>query len=114
MFAEVLQQVMVCELDEQLGYEKGERKSDSDAVNTERNYRNGYSKKTVKTQLGEAEINVPRDRKGSLLKSYTIQGGLRKAISFLCQKLGRKLEHSFHILRISSRDSEDNIYDEYH
>lgn len=64
MFAEVLQQVMVCELDDQLGYEKSERMSESDSENKERNYRNGYSKKTVKTQLGEVEINVPRDRKG--------------------------------------------------
>lgn len=45
MFAEVLQQVMVCELDDQLGYEKSERKSHSDGENNERNYRNGYSKK---------------------------------------------------------------------
>ena len=29
------------------------------------NYRNGYTKKTVKTQLGEVEIRVPRDRNGS-------------------------------------------------
>ena len=64
MFAEVLQQVMVCELDEQLGYEKSKRTSESEVENAERNYRNGYSKKTVKTQLGEVEINVPRDRKG--------------------------------------------------
>ncbi len=30
-----------------------------------KNYRNGYSKKTVKTQLGEVDIKVPRDRNGS-------------------------------------------------
>ena len=29
-----------------------------------RNYRNGYSKKTVKTQPGEVDIKVPRDRQG--------------------------------------------------
>ena len=29
-----------------------------------KNYRNGYSKKTVKTQLGEVDIKVPRDRNG--------------------------------------------------
>lgn len=26
--------------------------------------RNGYSKKTVKTQLGEIDVKVPRDRNG--------------------------------------------------
>ncbi len=29
-----------------------------------KNYRNGYSKKTVKTQLGEVEVKIPRDRNG--------------------------------------------------
>ena len=29
-----------------------------------RNYRNGYSKKTVKTQLGAVEVKVPRERNG--------------------------------------------------
>lgn len=64
MFAEVLQAAMNSELDEHLGYEKSERMS-NDAVEKEsKNYRNGHSKKTVKTQLGEIEIKVPRDRNG--------------------------------------------------
>ncbi len=29
-----------------------------------KNYRNGYSKKTVKTQLGEIDVKIPRDRNG--------------------------------------------------
>ncbi len=29
-----------------------------------KNYRNGYSKKTVKTQLGEVDVKIPRDRNG--------------------------------------------------
>lgn len=29
-----------------------------------KNYRNGYSQKTVKTQLGEVKVKVPRDRNG--------------------------------------------------
>jgi putative transposase len=49
MFAEVLQQVMSCELDEKLGYEKSQRVSDDAVELSEKNYRNGYSKKTVKT-----------------------------------------------------------------
>jgi len=28
------------------------------------NYRNGYTSKTVKTDIGEVEIKTPRDRKG--------------------------------------------------
>ena len=64
MFRDVLQQVMECELSETLGYEKSERMSDSDCPEKSKNYRNGYSKKTVKTQLGEVDVKIPRDRNG--------------------------------------------------
>lgn len=64
MFKDVLQQVMDSELDEELGYQKSQRTSENSENNLSKNYRNGYSKKTVKTQLGEVEINVPRDRNG--------------------------------------------------
>ncbi len=64
MFREVLQQVMESELHTELGYEKSQRTSDSAVEPELRNYRNGYSQKTVKTQLGEVDIKVPRDRNG--------------------------------------------------
>lgn len=64
LFAQVLQQVMECELDAQLGYEKSEHVSNPVTELAEKNYRNGYSKKTVKTQLGEVELKIPRDRNG--------------------------------------------------
>jgi len=64
LFRDAIQQVMESELDVELGYEKSERISDSENNNLTKNYRNGYSKKTVKTQLGEIEVKVPRDRNG--------------------------------------------------
>ena len=64
MFRDVLQQVMESELEAQLGYEKSQRQSESAVEPGTRNYWNGYSKKTVKTQLGEVEVKVPRDRNG--------------------------------------------------
>lgn len=64
MFKDVLQEVMECELSEKLGYEKSERMSNDQCSNKSKNYRNGYSKKTVKTQLGELDIKVSRDRNG--------------------------------------------------
>jgi len=64
LFRDALQQVMESELDTELGYEKSERMSENDEGNLSKNYRNGYSKKTVKTQLGEVEVRVPRDRNG--------------------------------------------------
>lgn len=63
MFKDVLQQVLNSELDEQLGYEKNQRILEKPEFN-QKNYRNGYSKKTIKTQLGEVDIQIPRDRNG--------------------------------------------------
>ena len=75
MFGDVLQQVMEAELDTKLGYEKSERTSNDDESGLSKNYRNGHSKKTVKTQLGEVRINVPRDRNGeyepSIISKYS-------------------------------------------
>ena len=64
MFKDILQEVIECELSDELGYEKSERMSNDECGNKSKNYRNGYSKKTVKTQMGELEIKVPRDRNG--------------------------------------------------
>lgn len=59
MFKEVLQEALEAEMDTQLGYDKYE-------VNEKQtsNSRNGYSKKTIKTELGAVELNIPRDRNG--------------------------------------------------
>ena len=62
MFRDVVQTAMEVELDEELGRERCQR---AEASETTPNYRNGYSRKTVKTQLGEVDIKVPWDRKGS-------------------------------------------------
>ena len=64
MFKDILQKVMECELADELGYEKSERVSNDECSNKSKNYRNGYSKKTVKTQMGKLEIKVSRDRNG--------------------------------------------------
>ena len=63
MFRDVIQTVMEVEMDEELGRQRCERSSAPEGK--PRNYRNGYSRKTVKTQLGEVDIKVPRDRNGS-------------------------------------------------
>ena len=64
LFSDVLQQVMEAELEEKLGYEKSQRMSEDDENSPTKNYRNRYSKKTVKTQLGEIDVKIPRDRNG--------------------------------------------------
>lgn len=59
MFRDVLQEALEAEMDEALGY----CKYDTISKNKD-NSRNGYSKKTLKTELGPVEINIPRDRNG--------------------------------------------------
>lgn len=61
MFADVLQETLNAEMDDYLGFDKSQRRADS---SQEKNYRNGSTKRTLKTQLGEVQINVPRDRNG--------------------------------------------------
>jgi len=56
----VLESALNAELDEHLGYEKNE-KSPSRKSNT----RNGYSKKTIKSEKGALELITPRDREAS-------------------------------------------------
>ena len=59
MFKDVLQEALEAEMDEALGYCKyGTTSKNND------NSRNGYSKKTIKTELGPVELNIPRDRNG--------------------------------------------------
>ena len=64
MFSDVLGEVLEAELDTTLGYDKHEQRPDDPSSAIPKNYRNGHTKKTVKTQLGEVEITVPRDRLG--------------------------------------------------
>jgi transposase-like protein len=55
---QVLETALDAELDEQLGHERGERSGSG-------NVRNGSSHKTVRTDVGDVRINVPRDRAGT-------------------------------------------------
>jgi putative transposase len=56
----VLEAVLNAELDEHLGYEKGDRES----KNTTNEW-NGTSPKTVTADIGDVRISVPRDREGT-------------------------------------------------
>lgn len=59
MFKDVLQEALEAEIDTQLGYDKYDV-----AEKQTTNSRNGYSKKSIKTELGPVELNIPRDRNG--------------------------------------------------
>jgi transposase-like protein len=52
---QIFEAMLEGELDSHLGYEKQETSPDD-------NYRNGYTSKTVKTSVGEIDLDIPRDR----------------------------------------------------
>jgi len=60
LFAGTLEEMLEVEIEEHLGYEKHSPLGDHTG-----NSRNGTGKKTIKSEWGEAEINVPRDRNGT-------------------------------------------------
>ena len=101
MFADVLNEVLQCELDEQLGYEKHTRTESEE----KKNYRNGSTKRKLKTQLGEVEISVPRDRNGEyepkIIDKYQRNAdGLEKNLSLYAHGM-------------STRDIQEQIKDLY-
>ena len=60
LFAGTLEKMLEAEMEEHLGYDKY-----SITGNNSGNSRNGFNTKTIKSEWGEAEISVPRDRNGT-------------------------------------------------
>lgn len=58
MFKDALQEMMNAEFDNTMGYEKNDKTSEKT------NYRNGTTKKNLKSEFGEFEFETPRDRNG--------------------------------------------------
>ncbi|HHX27337.1 MAG TPA: IS256 family transposase [Firmicutes bacterium] len=59
LFGPVLQEMLEAEMDQHLGYRKHSNEGDNCG-----NSRNGYSNKTIKTNVGEVRVSIPRDRNG--------------------------------------------------
>jgi putative transposase len=59
LFAGTIEEMLEAEMDTYLGYVKHDNSGDNSG-----NSRNGYGKKTIKSEWGESEISVPRDRRG--------------------------------------------------
>ena len=59
----MLEQMLQKEMDEHLGYEKHRARKDG-----LENARNGKTKKNLKSNYGEIELNVPRDRKSGVVQ----------------------------------------------
>jgi putative transposase len=101
LFQGTVETMLEAEMDEHLGYEKH-----SVLGNNSGNSRNGYGKKTLKTELGETEISVPRDRNGTfeprvIEKRQTKSDDLENRIIAMYAK------------GMSNRDIEDHLRDIY-
>ena len=100
-FKDILQELMEAELDASLGYEKKQKGN----LATD-NKRNGHSPKTLKSQYGEFQVDVPRDRNGEfepkLIPKYQrdISGIEEKVISLYARGM-------------STRDIHDQLQDLY-
>lgn len=100
-FKDLLQELLEVEMDATLGYDKndkGELESD--------NKRNGYSPKTVKSEFGEFQLDIPRDCKGEfepeiVPKYYRDIAGIEEKVIFL------------YVRRMTTRDIGAEIKDLY-
>lgn len=101
LFKSALEQMLESELDEHLGYEKN-----SILGNNSGNSRNGYGKKTIKTELGESEIAVPRDRNGTF-EPQVIEKRQTRSVDLESRIL------AMYAKGMSNRDIEDHLRDIY-
>ena len=80
LFGDIIQQFLEAEMEEHLGRSKYSRNSDED-----KNYRNGFSPKNIKTSFGEVEVGVPRDRKSEF------EPRIVKKYETVCSELDKKV-----------------------
>ena len=101
LFAGTLEKMLEAEMDEHLGYDKHSPTGDNSG-----NSRNGFGKKTIKSEWGESEISVPRDRNGSfeptvIEKRQTRTDDIEARVMAMYSK------------GMSTRDIEDHLRDIY-
>lgn len=94
-----IKEMMEAEMDGHLGYEKSERSDNDD-------YRNGYKSKTVKSSIGEVEIEVLQDRKSTFEPQVVKKG--QKDISDIDHKI-----ISMYAKGMTTRQISDTIEDIY-
>lgn len=101
LFKDVLQEALEAELDTELGYDRHDIKNKQT-----KNSRNGFTKKTVSSEYGDVEIQIPRDRLGAfqpivVKKNQTNVTGIEEQIIALYAK------------GVSTRDIQDHLENLY-
>lgn len=100
-FKDVLQEMLEAEMDIKLGYSRDEA-----AYKKTDNSRNGYSPKTVRSELGPVQLDIPRDRKGEF--EPKIVPKYKRDVSGIEEKV-----ISLYARGMSTRDIHEQIRDLY-
>lgn len=104
LIKDVLENILEVEMGEHLGRDKYDRQTDIDQY--DRNYRNGYSKKTLRSSFGNVDLDVPRDRKAEF------EPQIIKKYETVCNELDKKII-SLYAKGMSTRDIQAEVEDLY-
>ena len=101
---DVLENILEAEMDEHLGRDKYQRQSDIEPG--ERNYRNGYSQKNLRSSFGTVDLDIPRDRKSEF------EPQIVKKYETVCNELDKKII-SLYAKGMTTSDIQAEIEDLY-
>lgn len=101
---DVLENILEAEMDEHLGRDKYQRQNGIEPV--ERNYRNGYSQKNLRSSFGDVDLDIPRDRKSEF------EPQIVKKYETVCNELDKKII-SLYAKGMTTSDIQAEIEDLY-
>lgn len=101
---DVLENILEAEMDEHLGRDKYQRQSNIQPG--ERNYRNGYSQKNLRSSFGDVDLDIPRDRKSEF------EPQIVKKYETVCNELDKKII-SLYAKGMTTSDIQAEIEDLY-
>ena len=104
LIKDVLENILEAEMDEHLGRDKNQRQNDIEP--SERNYRNGYSQKNLRSSFGDVDLDIPRDRKSEF------EPQIVKKYETVCNELDKKII-SLYAKGMTTSDIQAEIEDLY-
>lgn len=104
LIKDVLENILEAEMDEHLGRDKYQRQNDIEP--SERNYRNGYSQKNLRSSFGDVDLDIPRDRKSEF------EPQIVKKYETVCNELDKKII-SLYAKGMTTSDIQSEIEDLY-
>ena len=104
LIKDVLENILEAEMDEHLGRDKYQRQSNIEPG--ERNYRNGYSQKNLRSSFGDVDLDIPRDRKSEF------EPQIVKKYETVCNELDKKII-SLYAKGMTTSDIQAEIEDLY-